>query len=581
MELSRTQNTIKTLNLKLQILEQTKKTINEERAIPQHYLRLKNDTMKVDDSINLFKKILHGSRYRQERADAAKLFEVENSKITVSEARSRVADIMLKTQNLRSANELYLEKQVPPRTQNSLLLNPNKEVSPSPREKAQIQARSPDNQASLSTSRNAQDSSSTGPATPPNASEEAGDKRKAAHQQLKSSEPSALLDETRKRANALLTSGDEIESELKSNGWLDFDLATADLAPEIRRTLNSILSAPAEQRSFIATEIETKEQELAGTTTPATEALAHLLRGGDTPCKTFAERLDFPKTAISATTILSLISFYLDALDAKACRLEAAISRADHPTPPPQEKTTKPSRKTAPSLVTEPVDPKVAEKNAERREMFSTIYQTNSGSAAINQLARLISGDSNKPYSLEAKSVTDEYKRVFGADTFDSKKLNETKRDLNIWSGNHELLTELVEFAQTDFYNANGSWGTYFRGARSTHEGIRQIERDFLAGKDTVYHPAGFFSTSTNKDEALGFLTHQNPDPLRVLFTVEGYSGCGLSVTAGLAYNRSEREVLFSPQAKFIVTAFAETAGRYEISLKEVDSSNQSVALPH
>ncbi|HEM7541018.1 TPA: hypothetical protein U2M54_000222 [Providencia rettgeri] len=225
---------------------------------------------------------------------------------------------------------------------------------------------------------------------------------------------------------------------------------------------------------------------------------------------------------------------------------------------------------------------KAAEQLKNKRQQFSSIYQSNEGCKAINNEARYIFGNGKQGGSLSGSKVIAEYERVHGSDIF-SKGNSHIKFELKCNSDN---LNELVKTAAKNWYSPSSTTATTHRGQGMTSDGLNTLINNFNADKKsdnkTVYQLGQFFSTSSRNDIAKSF-ANQSQDDVKVMFLVKGNSGNGITPQAGLSFNNNESEVLYSPLANFSVNNIVKNSKEniYKIELTEVKSQKDAQLLPY
>ncbi|HHR5899384.1 TPA: ADP-ribosyltransferase domain-containing protein [Providencia alcalifaciens] len=221
---------------------------------------------------------------------------------------------------------------------------------------------------------------------------------------------------------------------------------------------------------------------------------------------------------------------------------------------------------------------KIATQRKNDCNKFSMIYQSNAGCKAINAQARYLSGASSQATSLSANKVIAEYERVHGSDIF-AKGNKDLKSSLKF---NSENLSELVKTATKNWYTPSQKTTTSFRGQGITTQGLESLIKQFNADKTTTYKLGQFFSTSTKETVAQSF-ANGSQDEHKVMFTVKGNSGSGITVSGGLRFDNDESEVLYSPRANFSVTNLTKNSAKniYNVTLEEVKSQPNAKLLPY
>lgn len=215
------------------------------------------------------------------------------------------------------------------------------------------------------------------------------------------------------------------------------------------------------------------------------------------------------------------------------------------------------------------------------RHDFSTLYQSDAGCKAINAQARFQYGHAQAGGHLRSDEVIAEYKRVHGDEVFSKGN----KDILYTIQARCSQLAQLVSEAAKAWYTPGGKNSTTHRGQGMTPDGIRTLIRQFNSDRvnhsDTIYQTGQFFSASGDIRVAHRFAS-ESQDAVRVIFDIKGNSGRTLAVSGGLSFMNREREILYSPLARFKVTAITrEHSGIYHIKLEETGEKNNVRLLPY
>ncbi len=211
------------------------------------------------------------------------------------------------------------------------------------------------------------------------------------------------------------------------------------------------------------------------------------------------------------------------------------------------------------------------------RSDFSLLYQSDAGCKAINAQSRFLYDQAASPAVLHSDKVIAEYKKVFGDEIF----AKGNKNIKYIIQSHCSQLTSLIHKAAEAWYTPDNKNITTHRGQGMTREGMAILIREFRNNRDTVYQTGQFFSTSADKTVAAHF-AEKSPDVVKVIFSIKGNSGRTLAVSDGFCFVNREREILYSPLARFKINRIMqERSGIYHIQLAETDRRHPSRLLPY
>ncbi|HDL8434778.1 hypothetical protein A6J63_006545 [Yersinia enterocolitica] len=209
---------------------------------------------------------------------------------------------------------------------------------------------------------------------------------------------------------------------------------------------------------------------------------------------------------------------------------------------------------------------------------FSMIYQSNAGCKAINAEARHQFGNANQSAKLNGNQVIAEYVKTHGDNVFSGGNAP-VKSAIQSHCSN---LPTLVKDVAKAWYSPTDTTTTSHRGQGMTQDGIDKLMSQFKSDRaGSVYKLGQFFSTSKEVNVAKAF-ANRTGDSVKIMFEVKGNSGRGIVVSGGLKFENNEREVLYSPLAKFAVTDIkGSNAKGYTIKLNEVEQDTKAKLLPY
>ncbi|HHB1475119.1 TPA: ADP-ribosyltransferase domain-containing protein [Yersinia enterocolitica] len=216
--------------------------------------------------------------------------------------------------------------------------------------------------------------------------------------------------------------------------------------------------------------------------------------------------------------------------------------------------------------------------NKALRNNFSMIYQSNEGCKAINAEARHQFGNANQSAKLNGNQVIAEYVKTHGDNVFSGGNAP-VKSAIQSHCSN---LPTLVKDVAKAWYSPTDTTTTSHRGQGMTQDGIDKLMSQFKSDRaGSVYKLGQFFSTSKEVNVAKAF-ADRTGDSVKIMFEVKGNSGRGIVVSGGLKFENNEREVLYSPLAKFAVTDIkGSNAKGYTIKLNEVEQDTKAKLLPY
>ncbi|HDL7838183.1 TPA: hypothetical protein PXP42_003957 [Yersinia enterocolitica] len=216
--------------------------------------------------------------------------------------------------------------------------------------------------------------------------------------------------------------------------------------------------------------------------------------------------------------------------------------------------------------------------NKALRNNFSMIYQSNAGCKAINAEARHQFGNANQSAKLNGNQVIAEYVKTHGDNVFSGGNAPVKSA---IQSHCSDLSTLVKDVAKA-WYSPTDTTTTSHRGQGMTQDGINKLITQFNNDRaGSVYKLGQFFSTSKEVNVAKAF-ADRTGDSVKIMFEVKGNSGRGIVVSGGLKFENNEREVLYSPLAKFAVTDIkGSNAKGYTIKLNEVEQDTKAKLLPY
>ncbi|CRY18359.1 ADP-ribosyltransferase domain-containing protein [Yersinia enterocolitica] len=216
--------------------------------------------------------------------------------------------------------------------------------------------------------------------------------------------------------------------------------------------------------------------------------------------------------------------------------------------------------------------------NKALRNNFSMIYQSNEGCKAINAEARHQFGNANQSAKLNGNQVIAEYVKTHGDNVFSGGNAPVKSA---IQSHCSDLSTLVKDVAKA-WYSPTDTTTTSHRGQGMTQDGINKLITQFNNDRaGSVYKLGQFFSTSKEVNVAKAF-ADRTGDSVKIMFEVKGNSGRGIVVSGGLKFANNEREVLYSPLAKFAVTDIkGSNAKGYTIKLNEVEQDTKAKLLPY
>ncbi|CNK45028.1 ADP-ribosyltransferase domain-containing protein [Yersinia enterocolitica] len=216
--------------------------------------------------------------------------------------------------------------------------------------------------------------------------------------------------------------------------------------------------------------------------------------------------------------------------------------------------------------------------NKALRNNFSMIYQSNEGCKAINAEARHQFGNANQSAKLNGNQVIAEYVKTHGDNVFSGGNAP-VKSAIQSHCSN---LPTLVKDVAKAWYSPTDTTTTSHRGQGMTQDGINKLITQFNNDRaGSVYKLGQFFSTSKEVNVAKAF-ADRTGDSVKIMFEVKGNSGRGIVVSGGLKFANNEREVLYSPLAKFAVTDIkGSNAKGYTIKLNEVEQDTKAKLLPY
>ncbi|CNH87147.1 NAD:arginine ADP-ribosyltransferase [Yersinia aldovae] len=221
---------------------------------------------------------------------------------------------------------------------------------------------------------------------------------------------------------------------------------------------------------------------------------------------------------------------------------------------------------------------KADNKNKALRNNFSMIYQSNTGCKAINTEARHQFGNANQSAKLNGNQVIAEYVKTHGDNVFSGGNAPVKSA---IQSHCSDLSTLVKDVAKA-WYTPTDTTTTSHRGQGMTQDGINKLITQFKNDSvGSVYKLGQFFSTSKDVGVAKNF-ADRTGDSVKIMFEVKGNSGRGIAVSGGLKFENNEREVLYSPLAKFAVTDIkGNNSTGYTIKLNEVEQNTKAKLLPY
>lgn len=216
--------------------------------------------------------------------------------------------------------------------------------------------------------------------------------------------------------------------------------------------------------------------------------------------------------------------------------------------------------------------------NKALRNNFSMIYQSNAGCKAINVEARHQFSNANQSAKLNGNQVIAEYVKTHGDNVFSGGNAPVKSA---IQSHCSDLSTLVKDVAKA-WYTPTDTTTTSHRGQGMTQDGINKLITQFENGSaGSVYKLGQFFSTSKDVGVAKDF-ADRTGDSVKIMFEVKGNSGRGIAVSGGLKFENNEREVLYSPLAKFAVTSIkGDNSTGYTIKLNEVKQDTKAKLLPY
>lgn len=215
------------------------------------------------------------------------------------------------------------------------------------------------------------------------------------------------------------------------------------------------------------------------------------------------------------------------------------------------------------------------------RNDFSLLYQSNTGCEAINVMARFLYGQAKSVINLSSDKVIAEYKRIHVDDIF--QKSN--RAFIYTIRAGCTQLPQLVRKAAQAWYTPGGKTITTHCGQGMTQKGIgaliSQFNRDRAQGSDTIYKAGQFFSTFREARVAQD-IASKSQNAVKVVFDIKGNSGSTIAISDGLHFANREREIVYSPLAKFKVSAITQDrSGVYRIKLEETADENNARPLPY